>query len=144
MTMSRLGHRPVNNWGDGDLPAPYAEGDTIRVPDGARALDRMHGMGPGRYRVVYATSIDEGDAWYFRLAPRFRAYDECSDRLHVAYADRSATWCAGDVDWLAGCELVKTADPDGLALRERMLAEGWAAPKPWVTCPTCGRLGPPS
>lgn len=56
-----------------------------------------------------------------------------SDRLHVVHAERSQ-WDTS-VDWMAGFRLVETADPDGLALREQMLADGWAlGSKP---CPVC-------
>lgn len=134
------GHRSVCDWGSGDLPAPYAEGDLIDVPEGAKALERMHGMGPGRYVVTYCASIDEGDAWFARITPARRMgkgeQREWSDRLHVAWASRS-TW-AEDHDWLAGCTLMQTADLEGLELRKQMLAEGWTMP-PVYKCPTCLR-----
>ena len=133
----RTGYRPTNNWNDGDLPAPYAVGDVIDVPEGAKALQRMGGMGPGRYRVVYATSIDEGDAWFFRLG-KWMTKGPVSGRLHVAYADRTEFDWGSDLNWLEGCALVRTADPDGLALRERMLADGWTYTKT-PKCPTCGQ-----
>ena len=135
------GYRPTNNWGDGDLPAPYAEGDVIDVPEGARALERMQTygtMGPGRYKVVYATSIDQGDAWYFRLGKKLTGDDPVSDRLHVAYNDRTEYDWGHDVNWLDGCTLVRTADPDGLARREQMLADGWTYERS-KRCPTCGQ-----
>lgn len=117
------GHRPTNNWSQGELPAPFAEGDLIDVTEGARALDRMHGMGPGRFYVSTVFSIDAGDAFYCRLARVTVGHYVGSDRLHWACADRS-DWTE-DCDWLSGCTLVSTADPDGLALRDKMLAEGW-------------------
>ena len=131
----RFGQRPLSCWGSGDLPAPFAVGDVIDVPAGAKALERMHGAPPGRYTICSAWSIDEGDAWYFRFGygsrrqPLVRALGyTASDRLHII---------PGKVDYLAGCALVSTADPAGLALRERMLADGWSfTPRP--VCPTCG------
>lgn len=125
--------RPVNNWGDGDLPAPFAEGDLLwlAVP---YEVSRMRGMGqPGWYIVHYATSIDEGDAWYFRVT---NDPDNGSDRLHVAYEGR-CDWSEG-VDWMAPFELVETSDPEGLAERERLLAEGWSYERP-ERCPTCNQ-----
>lgn len=136
VTQNGLGYRPVNDWGDGDLPAPWAEGDVVELVDGAW-MDRIYDdHGPGFYIVSYATSISEGDAWYFRL---YRpGADRGSDRLHVAFADR-CDWDE-DVDWMAGCTLIDTADPAGLALRERMLAEGWRYEDHWDKCPTCGNV----
>lgn len=134
------GHRSVCDWGSGDLPAPYAEGDLIDVPEGAKALERMHGMGPGRYLVTYCASIDEGDAWFVRITParRMRKGEqrEWSDRLHLAWAPRS-TWTE-DHDWLAGCTLVETVDPAGLARRAKLIVAGWSMP-PVHKCPTCLR-----
>ena len=97
--------------------------------------------------VTYACSIGEGDAWYIRVSDlqgepepemfdRRRKFWPGSDRLHVAYADRSE-WTQ-DVDWMACFELVDTADPEGLAKRNLMLDAGWT----WVapqTCPQCGQ-----
>jgi hypothetical protein len=128
----------VNNWGDGDLPAPYAEGDLLWLPEG---LDvdggRMHGMtGPGWFVVCAGFSIDDGDAWYFRVTNNS---ERNSDRLHVAYLDR-CTWDHG-CDYMAPFELVDTSDPEGLAKRERLLAEGWTFRPPDV-CPTCGSRRP--
>lgn len=116
------GHRPVNHWGDGDLPAPYAEGDLLYLPE--RYDHRaMRSMGePGFYVVACAFSVDEGDAWYFRVARD--PQEGSSDRLHVAYVARSS-W-ETDVDRMAPFELVDSADPEGLALRERMLDAGWS------------------
>lgn len=117
------GHRPTNNWGQGELPAPFAEGDLIDVPEGVKALERLHGMGPGRFYVSCIFSIDAGDAWYMRVARVTVGHYVGSDRLHWACADRS-DW-DHDENWLEGCTLVATADPDGLALRGKMLADGW-------------------
>lgn len=117
------GRRPVNNWGDGDLPGPYAEGDVLFRPEDAPANDRLYGMGWGYFVVSAAFSIDEGDAWYMRVTNH---PDRGSDRLHVAYADR----CSWDhsCDWLAGFTLVETSDPDGLEDRRAKIAAGWAMP----------------
>lgn len=137
------GHRPRCAWGSGDLPSPYAEGDIIDVPADAKALERMESLdGPGRYKVIAAHSIDDGDAWYFRIAKYMRK-GPCSGRLHVAHAGRFDTHGWGgvtEVDWLEGCTLVRTADPDGLAEREHMLADGWTFEVADVRiCPTCKR-----
>lgn len=128
---STFAYRPLCAWGDGDLPAPYAVGDIIDVPAGAKALERMvHAPGAGRYEVSSVWSIDEGDAWYVRLcykafpASRRRRVVLYSDRLHVATAARCESFDE-DTDWLAGCTLVVTADPAGLAQRNDMLAGGW-------------------
>lgn len=130
-------HRPVSSWGSGDLPAPFAITDIVDVPADAKALERMHGMGPGRYEIVTAYSIDEGDAWYFRLAPNRRDASPCSDRLHVIHAERCDNkWAKASIDWLEGCT-VTTRDSDGLAKREAMIAAGWEPPHRYY-CPTCG------
>jgi hypothetical protein len=86
--------------------------------------DRLDGFDPGFYVVSTAFSIDEGDAWYFRVSDGVRG----SDRLHVVYRDRTTQtgWAFdGDIDFMLPFRLVDTADPDGLAVRARMLAEGW-------------------
>jgi hypothetical protein len=135
-TQHGLGYRPTNNWGDGDLPAPWAEGDILLLPDGF-TNDRLRGMGPGYFVVAYATSIDEGDAWYFRVWDCKN--DARSDRLHVAYSERcSAAQWPDDLNWMASFELVDTADPEGLAERGRLLAAGWALTDAWEVCPVCG------
>lgn len=132
---TRFGYRPACRWGMGDLPAPFAEGDIVRVPDGARALERLNGMQPGPLVVCSAFSIDEGDAWFFRVTDGI----ESSDRLHIAYTDRVVSWPGNrPVNWLEGCELIDTADSAGLARRVLLLAHGWAPPVRDV-CPTCRR-----
>ena len=144
-TQSRLGYRPTNDWGSGELPAPWAEGDIVQLtepypvdPDcaGHRHPHRLNDMGaPGFYVITYATSIDEGDAWYFRVTD---GEGHGSDRLHVAAAARSEF--PEDVDYMAPFTLIDTADPDGLAERERLLAEGWRGPDRRY-CPACGGSG---
>ncbi len=126
------GHRPTNDWGSGNLPAPWAQGDIIDVPEGSPAL--ADGWDPGPFVVCYVTSIDEGDGWYVRLWLPADTY-RVSDRLHIWHAARSTF--GKDRDALAGCTLIDTADPDGLALRERMLADGGKPTLP-ARCPTCG------
>jgi len=136
-----LGRRPTNDWGDGDLPAPWAEGDVVRLRDDARLsrefLSRLDMSVRGRqwwssprnrgyFVVSCAWSIDEGDAWYFRV--RDGEGERASDRLHVAYRER-CTW-KKSIDFMAPFDLVETADPEGLAVRERMLAAGWECPRP--------------
>src|SRR5690606_39407354 len=83
ITHHALGHRPVNNWGDGDLPAPWAAGDIVEYLGGGKD-GRLDGFDPGFYVVCTAFSISVGDAWYFRVSDR----EKCSDRLHVYYPDR--------------------------------------------------------
>lgn len=127
----------MSSWGSGDLPAPFAITDVVHIPEGAKALERMHGMGPGRYEIVTAYSINEGDAWYFRVASNRRATSPCSDRLHVIYAERcDGTWAKSSINSLEGCTVI-TSDPDGLIQREAMIAAGWQ-PAPHTYCPTCG------
>lgn len=75
-------------------------------------------LGPWFY-VTYGPSIDDGDAWYFRVEdgsidPRW-GERRGSDRLHVV-----PTQC----DYMAGFRLVETSDPPGLAEREALLAAG--------------------
>lgn len=132
------GHRARNNWGGGDLPAPFAEGDLLWLPE-PYPVDRMRGrrMGqPGWYVVSCGFSIDEGDAWYFRVTRTM--VDLSSDRLHVATAARSS-W-DDDVDWMAPFVLVETSDPDGLAERSRLVDGGWSFASRWERCPTCGTV----
>lgn len=136
-TQGGLGRRPTNDWDSGDLPAPWAEGDVLHLAD-VGDNDRLRGMGPGHYVVTYATSIDEGDAWYFRVWNGESEWG--SDRLHVVFPERCApkSWASEPCNYMAGFDLVETADPDGLARRERMIAGGWAFVDRWETCPTCG------
>lgn len=131
-TCQTFGNRPTNNWGSGDLPAPWCEGDVIELV-GERPERRLLDLTGTMFVVSYATSIDEGDAWYFRVANE--SSDRGSDRLHVAYSERS-TWDE-DCDYMAAFRLVQTVDPEGLALRQRMLADGWETLL-HVRCPTCG------
>lgn len=127
-----FGFRPTNAWGEGDLPAPWAEGDLVELVE---HNERTDDWPLGFYVVSTAFSVDEGDGWYFRITDG--RHD--SGRLHVAYVERcESNWNSdSDIDWMSGLRLVETADPEGLALRERMLAEGWG-PKLRPTCPTCG------
>lgn len=129
----RFGARPVNEWGSGDLPAPYAEGDLLLIPaDCPGITDGRISTGPGLYVIYCVFSVDDGDAWYMRATRPEN--DRGSDRLHVAWADRSC-W-AEDCDYLAGAVLLDTADADGLAKRNRMLANGWMPRR--RPCPACG------
>lgn len=132
--------RPVNNWGDGDLPAPWCAGDVVRrVSDTAneRLRGEIGAIGD-LWHVSYVCSVDEGDGWYARV--RHMTTDgPVSDRLHVAYVARSSF--DRDVDWMSAFELVTTVDPAGLALRGSMLADGWTF-RPPPTCPMCGQEVP--
>jgi hypothetical protein len=124
-TQSGYGHRERNDWNSGDLPSPFAEGDLLWLPEGAVVGDgRLRGLeGHGWYVVICGFSIDEGDAWYFRVVKGDDPDAGCSDRLHVGYASRS-TW-EDDVDYMAPFELVQSSDPTGLELRELRLETGW-------------------
>lgn len=128
------GYRPTNAWNAGDLPAPWAEGDRVTMVNGS-AVNRLRGIDEGTLYICYATSVGDGDEWYFRVTDG----DLTSDRLHVApVARRTGNWGdVGDVDYMAAFRLVGTADPAGLELRERILAAGWRPPHRPV-CPTCG------
>ena len=136
-TQSGFGYRATNDWGSGDLPAPWAEGDVIHLAADAEVPepDRLCGMGPGYFVVTYGPSIGEGDEWYFRVWDGSESHG--SDRLHVAYAGRS-DWGEHCCDFMASFTLVETADPEGLAKRERMLAEGWQY-DPTPVCSSCGQ-----
>lgn len=128
------GHRPTNDWGEGNLPAPFAEGDLLHLDRVAYESERLRGMGPGYFVVTCAFSIDDGDAWYFRVCNEVGKMS--SDRLHVAYPGRCSEPYDDGVDWMAGFELVDTADPEGLAKRNALLLDGWTFTKPPV-CPHC-------
>lgn len=128
-----FGSRPRSNWGwdEDSIPAPFCEGDIVRLiadpPDEGDGYPRLRGVRGPLCVVTYATSIGEGDEWYFRVEDG--VYEGCSDRLHVI---------PPDIDWMASFELVETVDPEGLALREQMLADGWSyTPDP--TCEACGQ-----
>lgn len=136
MTQSGRPWRPTNEWCAGDLPAPWAEADVVRL--GEETNDRMPPDGPGLYVITYATSVDYGDAWYFRIE-RFRGSGEGSGRLHVANAARSSRSWAGDggCDYMAPLTLVDTCDPHGLTLRNLMIEQGWTQPPGPDDCPRC-------
>ena len=139
-TQFSYGRRPTNGWDQGDLPAPWAEGDVVRLV-GEVGDNRLRGVRgraflDGDYFVVdTAFSVDEGDGWYFRVTAgeANRLGHLSSDRLHVFRG------CDGvpDCDYMEAFELVESADPKGLELRERMLADGWSH-EPAKRCPTCG------
>lgn len=114
MSDNGIGYRPLNAWGSGELPAPWAEGDVVERIAGS-SDERLYGN----------VGVWDGEQ------------DRRSDRLHVVYAERSE-WDT-DVDWMSGFRLVETADPDGLALRERMIAAGWALVE--EVCPYCQGSG---
>jgi hypothetical protein len=112
------GYRPRSGWGSGDLPAPWAEGDLVkRISDAADdRLGNINTMTYDEFVVAAVFSIDDGDEWYCRVAA---ANGEVSDRLHVI---------SDSTDYMAAFELIDTADPKGLALREKMLADGRVSP----------------
>ena len=137
-----FGSRERNNWNSGDLPAPYADGDVLYLPHKPEhsRLER-DGMGePGHYMVVSGYSVDEGDAWYFRVSDGVKVGDgwrRCSDRLHVVGPGGADKGWDLPCDYMADFELVETSDPEGLAERQRLLAEGWRYEAP----PRCGECG---
>lgn len=131
--------RPTNNWGSGDLPAPFCEGDIVRlvgeVPDEGDGWPRLRGQRGPLFVVSYACSVGEGDDWYFRVEDgTLDGYG--SDRLHVFDGGKQ-------MNWMEPFELVETRDPEGLRLREQMLAEGWRYEPP-PTCAACGQRLPRS
>lgn len=142
-----FGHRPLNNWGSGDLPAPWCPGDVVVIDheraagdlEFLRRLDqsingadwiasaRRNSKGGrdldwrrGYFVVCSAFSVDEGDGWYFRVT---YGGEGSSDRLHVF--TEHGTERGKAVDFMAPFTLVETADPDGLVERERLLGNGW-------------------
>lgn len=130
--MGQPAHRPRNDWGMGDLPAPWAEGDLLvlaRTPDPETHKRIVAHLDPRPERleigsawyVTGAFSIDEGDGWYFRVAPHGAQVDGGSDRLHVTAPGR---WTEA-ADFMAPFDLIATPDPEGLAERVRLLAAGW-------------------
>lgn len=129
-----FGWRPLNNWNDGELPAPFCGGDVVRLV--GEPHERLRGMVGPYFVVTYATSIDEGDGWYFRVYDG-SDMDVGSDRLHVVSAERSE-WDTS-VDWMSCFELVETTDPDGLALRQQMIDVGWSLRT--VPCHFCHGTG---
>ena len=128
-----FGHRPVNNWGDGDLPAPWCPGDVVvlvePLPDDDDGYNRLRGQVGPHFVVTCGFSIDEGDEWYFRVYDGNGEFG--SDRMHVAY-----DW-PEPVEYMRCFRLVETPDPEGLALRERMIADGWS----WTAHPRCEACG---
>lgn len=140
-TNTRFGYRAVNNWGDGDLPAPFAEGDIVRLDapyptDRDDGYNRLRGMGPGFFVVTYCCSIDEGDGWYARVWDG--ESDHGSDRLHIYYEERCAN--GPSMNYMEPFTLIDTADPDGLVVRERLIADGWKFADRWKVCPACGSI----
>lgn len=150
---TRFGHRARNEWGAGDLPAPFAEGDVVRQIAPVRD-NRLRGVrgrefnGGTYFVVVYGPSIEEGDGWYFRVTggepvrdalTRRRVDTASSDRLHVFCGSRSEY--GESVDYMAAFELVETADPGGLLLRRQMLLDGWSY-TPQQRCESCGQQLP--
>ncbi len=124
-------YRPTNNWGEGALPAPWCQGDVVKLV--GESVDRLRGMTGPYFVVTYACSIGEGDDWYFRVEDH-NGYTG-SDRLHVFNGGVDAT------DWMRPFDLVETRDPEGLAKREQMLADGWSYTPP-PTCEACGQRLP--
>lgn len=116
------GHRPVSNWGSGEIMSPYAEGDLVYIGEDAIAFTAgriPHSWShspelcvPGVYVVVTAFSISEGDDWYFRVIP-YGYPDEGSDRLHII---------RGQCDYTGDWELILSADPEGIRPRSWIYA----------------------
>lgn len=110
--------RPLSNWGSGDVLAPWAEGDVVDIPADSPAFtdgriphawsEHPELSPPGRYKVVTAFSIGEGDEWYFRVCPMQRnkvLRDEYSDRIHMI---------PGVCNYTEGWTLVRSSDPDNV------------------------------
>jgi hypothetical protein len=125
MSQSNLGFRSYNDWGAGDLPAPFAEGDVVRligqVGDDRLGIPGRPFQGSEYFVVCYGPSVSEGDGWYFRVTADNKSV---SDRLHVFYPQRCLPGMDA-VNYMSAFELVDTADPEGLAEREQKLMEGW-------------------
>lgn len=142
-------HRPLSDWGAGDLPAPWAEGDRVRLvrpPADPKQLDDMPlgyigAAGTEDLVVCSAFSIGTGDEWYFRV--QMPGITRVSGRLHVVAEGRAAEWSelAGRDD-MSCFDLVETSDPDGLVKRNGLLAAGWTPPPKPEPCPACGRSAP--
>lgn len=108
------GHRGLSGWGQGPDLAPWAEGDIVLIPEGAKAFNGRipHSWSiapylnrPGHYRVISSYSIGEESDWYFRVCPIVNGrteWDEVSDRLHVY--EKGEDWTS---DWI----LVRMAKP---------------------------------
>lgn len=128
-------YRSRNDWGMGNLPAPWAEGDIVELV-GPRPMhgyyDLLQDMEGPFFVVVAGFSIDEGDAWYFRVTDGSGGnLAGNSDRLHFAPVARRSKrgWrTSGDIDDMRPFRLVDTSDPEGLSERVRLLAEGWELP----------------
>lgn len=108
--------RDRSRWGDGDLLAPWAEGDVVNIPADSPAFadGRIpHSWSkhpelspPGRYKVVGVYSIGEGDEWQIRVCPmqgRKVLWEESSDRIHMI---------PGVCNYTEGWTLLKSSDPD--------------------------------
>lgn len=107
------GYCPTNGWGNGNIYAPYAEGDIVEIPESCPAWkDRMphsRSKKPGLwkqtnlFRVVAAFSIGEKPEWYFRVSPVIKGktyWDEVSDRLHLI---------PGQCDYTVGWKVIEAA-----------------------------------
>jgi hypothetical protein len=108
------GFCPTNDWGAGNVYAPYAEGDIVEIPPECIAWhDRMphsNSKKPGLwkqtnlFRVISAFSISEKPEWYFRVAPIINGktvWDEHSDRLHLI---------PGLVEYTEGWKVIEAAE----------------------------------
>lgn len=63
-----IGHRAINNWGEGSVRSEYAVGDVVFVPKGCAAvLDKR--CQPGLHRIESVFSIGEDASYYYRVCP---------------------------------------------------------------------------
>lgn len=117
-TQGGFGYRATSNWGSGNILSPWAVGDIVNIPTGAKAFqgriphtwsDYPERSQPGRYLVVTVFSIGEEDEWYVRVIPfvenSMRVWrDEVSDRYHIVPGNNFTS------DW----ELILSSDPDNI------------------------------
>ena len=118
MTQNGIGYRPKNGWGSGDLPAPFAEGDVVRLVGGHTASRRRHDRAVlrGRYarrrstrgRLVLPVHDDpDPDGPLLRSSPR-RVRRSCRSRVGRRRRPgcRASSWSGPPT--LADCWAIET------------------------------------
>ena len=125
----RYGWRPTSGWGDGPIPAPYAEGDVVFVRDSSPLIGSKGIPSPGLYVVSTVVSISESDLWYVKLArPGAK-----TDRVYVG-SDKLF-----DSAGLVGVDLIESSDPDGAGERMTVVKSAKAHRRVVRSfCPQCG------